>query len=345
MKIKIGIIGSTGYAGQEVTSFLVSHPNAEIAWLASNSQAGEKFSDIYPRFRPFLANKAVDTMISLEDMYELAKTTDCIFLALPHGASEQYIRKFKVEMKLDDLVIIDLGSDFRFANEDLKPVYGLSELERESVKKSNLIANPGCYPTAAALGILPLLTKTNVHKYSSPIIIDAKSGVSGAGRNLTQGNMFCEVFGNSYPYKLTNHRHTGEIENSLTAFSPFDKSKMAVQFTPNIIPINRGIIENIYIKMDEEITLDELQKLYEEFYEGEAFVQVLRGEELPNTTKVSHTNNCQLAVRIDERTKMIIVVSAIDNLIKGAAGQAVQNMNIRFGFEETASLIPFPAHL
>jgi N-acetyl-gamma-glutamyl-phosphate reductase len=342
--MKVGIIGSTGYAGQQLTALLINHKEVEIDFMMSNSQVGTDFSDIYGRFAPFLKGKRENVLIGSDEMLERIKSCQAVFLALPHGQSENYIRKFKDEMKLDDLVVIDLGSDFRYKNQELKPVYGLTEINRENIAKSNLIANPGCYPTAAALAIIPLLKEEGMIMDGFPIVIDAKSGMSGAGKNLNTGSLFCEVFGNSYPYKIGVHQHTDEIENSLNEFSLFEKNDNVVQFTPNIIPVNRGIIENIYIKPGKEVSEEALVDLYEAFYKDEVFVEVLR-DNLPNIAKVANTNNCQIAVKYDQRTGMIVVVSAIDNLIKGAAGQAVQNFNVRFGFDEMTGLMYSPAHL
>jgi len=337
--IKVGIIGSTGYAGENVVWILCKHPEAKIVFVNSHSYTEVPFNKIYGNFNGIFEDECISNI----DMEEKLSEIDVLFVALPSGKSFQIVEKAS---KLG-LKVIDLGADFRLKEKRTyeswyalkhespqllqKSVYGLCELNREYIKDAQILANPGCYPTASILAMAPLLKHGLVDKES--IIIDAKSGVSGAGRSPSIGNLFCEVNESIKAYAVGTHRHTPEIEQEL---SKFTDGEVCISFTPHLVPMNRGILATCYSKLIVDITEEELNKLYCDFYKNEYFVKVLK--ELPETRWVKGSNQCHISVRIDKRTNRVIVVSAIDNLMKGAASQAVQNMNIMFGFEETLGL-------
>lgn len=337
--INVGIIGSTGYAGENVVWILCNHPGAKIIFVNSHSYTNIPFNKIYGNFNGHFE----DECISNSDMEKKLSEIDVLFIALPSGKSFEIVDKAsKMGLK-----VIDLGADFRLKEQSTyeswyglkhesahlleESVYGLCELNRENIKTAKILANPGCYPTASILAMAPLLKNRLVDKDS--IIIDAKSGVSGAGRSASIGNLFCEVNESIKAYAVATHRHTPEIEQELSKFTDND---LCISFTPHLVPMNRGILATCYGKLTVDISEEELNKLYCDFYENEYFVKVLR--ELPETRWVKGSNQCHISVRIDKRTNRVIVVSAIDNLMKGAASQAVQNMNIMFGLKETMGL-------
>jgi len=337
--IKVGIIGSTGYAGENVVWILCKHPEVKIIFVNSHSYTDIPFNKIYGNFN----GKFEDQCISNIDMEEKLLQIDVLFVALPSGKAFEIVDKAnKMGIK-----IIDLGADFRlkeaktyeswYALKHESPyllensVYGLCELNRDIIKSAKILANPGCYPTASILAMAPLLKHKLVDKDS--IIIDAKSGVSGAGRSANIANLFCEVNESIKAYAVGTHRHTPEIEQELSKFTEGD---VCISFTPHLIPLNRGILATCYANLIIDISEEELNKLYCDFYKGEYFVKILK--ELPETRWVKGSNNCHISVRIDKRTNRVIVVAAIDNLMKGAASQAVQNMNIMFGLQETMGL-------
>ncbi|SKC92163.1 N-acetyl-gamma-glutamyl-phosphate reductase [Maledivibacter halophilus] len=337
--MKVGVIGATGYAGQQLLWFLNNHKETEVSFLVSHSYPDKTYSSIYKNYRDFIKSKC----ISMQNMYKYLSSVDIVFIALPHGKSMNIAK----DLLLKGIKVVDLGADFRLKNykiyedwyglnhegkELLKnTVYGLPELNRNLIKNASLIANPGCYPTASILAIAPLL-KNNLIQNSS-IIIDAKSGVSGAGRSLNTSSLFCECNESVKAYKVGKHRHTPEIEQEL---SNINNENVNVLFTPHLIPMNRGILATCYGKLSKSISLDNIQEIYEEFYSNDYFVRV--SEDIPETKWVKGSNFCDIGIRFDKRTGNIIVVSAIDNLIKGAAGQAVQNMNIMCGFDEYEGL-------
>jgi len=354
--IKAGIIGATGYAGMELVRLLSHHPEVSLVHLGSRSFEGTPYVDTVGSFRD-----ATDTYICKNATpRELAPECDVIFLALPHGIASQHID----EDILKSTCVIDLGADFRLKDVDMyqkwygvkhgsphllsKSVYGLSELERDAIASANLIANPGCYTTCSILTLAPLVQAGLVSRAETgtkplPIIIDAKSGVSGAGRKESQASHFCETNESIKAYKIGSHRHTPEIEQYLQVISG---NPLAVQFTPHLVPMNRGILVTAYIPLQSEqnpaITTDDLRDLYISLYKGEKFIRVLPKGVFPETRWVKGSNFVDIGITFDERTRTIVAVGAIDNLIKGAAGQAVQNMNIRFGFDEAASLDAIP---
>ena len=336
---KIGILGVTGYAGQQLLGLLRTHPQIQIEFIASHSYGGQEFSSIYENY--FQEFKKI--CISSEKVEENLKKIDLLFIALPHG------KAFEITKKALDIgvKVIDLGADFRldefeiyeewykvpFKGKDIlsQAVYGLTELNREKISKSNLIANPGCYPTASLLGLIPLLEKNIIDTDS--IIIDAKSGVSGAGRSSSISSLMCECSESIKAYAVGTHRHTPEIEQEAGKIS---KKKITLVFTPHLIPMNRGILSVIYAKLQKNIEEEEIKKIFLEKYKDEKFIRIK--DNLPETRWVKGSNYCDISVRVDKRTKTVIVISAIDNLMKGAAGQAIQNMNLMFGFEETKSI-------
>jgi N-acetyl-gamma-glutamyl-phosphate reductase len=340
-KKKIGIIGATGYTGSELVRILTNHPNVDITVITSESRAGELFSVVHP----FLQGIADQKLVSINqiDEYEL----DLVFLALPHGVSMDFVKRFKDK----SFKIIDLSGDFRLSSQKVyeewykidhtypegieKAVFGCPELYFDKIKDANLIANPGCFPTSAILGLAPLL-KANIIE-TDRIIVDSKTGVTGAGIKAKTVNLYSNVNDNFKAYGLKNHRHTIEIQGILNSISEKDT---LIQFTPHLLPLDRGILTTIYarptVKMDEII----LKELYSTFYANAPFVRLRKQE--PAIKDVRGTNFCDLHVTYDKRTHMVIIISVIDNLIKGAAGQAVQNMNIMFGLEETTGLNLIP---
>ncbi len=339
--INIGIIGVNGYAGGELLRLLALHPQAEIKVVTSRSQAGQPLSQVFPSFH---GTKWGELLIS--DLSSSAlDDCDLVFLAVPHGAAAELAFSFLKK----GIKVIDLGADFRIKNvatyeqwyklEHPHPsllneaVYGLPELKRKQIKKARLVGNPGCYPTSILLGIAPLLRAGFLD--GQLIIADSKSGVSGAGRSIRNDLHFPEMEGDFRAYGLVSHRHIPEIEQEASLLAG---KKIKLSFTPHLVPIIRGIFSTIYLSSSKKSSTIEITKLYQEFYQGESFVTVLPETDLPQIKSVSFTNRCQIGVRYNPRTSQIIILSVIDNLVKGAAGQAIQNMNILFGLEETTGL-------
>lgn len=341
--IKAGIIGSTGYSGEELTGLLYRHPNVEIDFLCSHSYVGENFSSLYGNLKKFVDHKCV----SDEEAYKRMSNIDILFTALPSGKALEF-GKAAIENKIK---FIDIGSDFRLKSLELyrewydlehkyadlleKSVYGLPELNRSKIKEADFIANPGCYPTASTLALAPLVKNALIDVKN--IIIDAKSGVSGAGRKASIGNLFVECNDSIKAYGVTTHRHTPEIEQNLSELS---KEDVKLTFTPHLIPMSRGILSVCYGKLLSNITEKDLMDLYRNFYKDEYFVRVI--DEIPETRWVKGSNFCDISLRVDSRTNRVIVMSAIDNLVKGAAGQAVQNMNLMFHLKENTALEATP---
>ena len=338
-KIKIAILGASGYTGSELIRILINHPHVEIAALIANSNSGQKISQLYPHLENL-------------DLPALKKTTeinfskiDVVFSCLPHTASFLQFKEFLTQNH--QIKIIDLSADFRLddANEYKKwyehdhqatelmthAVYGLSEINRHKIKKSSLIACPGCYPTSVLLPLIPLLNNNLIDNKN--IIIDSKSGTSGAGRNVKINNLFCEVNESVKAYSIGKHRHIGEIEQELSKSA---KQKIFIEFTPHLLPINRGIISTIYTKINPNYKIDDLQNCLNTFYDSEYFVHITDGE--PSISNVRGTNNCEIAIKKGRLADTAIIISTIDNLCKGASGQAVQNFNIIFGFAENTAL-------
>lgn len=338
--IKVSVLGATGYAGVELVRLLSSHKDVEITNLVSKSFAGKKLSEIYPNFSGVLDIELTDL-----DVEKVVKESDVVFTALPHGASKEVIPElFKSGVK-----VIDLSGDFRYDDIEVyekwygephsspeilkESVYGLCELHREKIKNASLIGNPGCYTTCSILGAAPLL-KNNIIDEDS-IIIDAKSGVTGAGRTTTLDYSFCECTENMKAYKIATHRHTSEIEQELSKFA---SKNIMVSFTPHLVPLKRGILATIYANLTKDVTDEEIYNMYKEIYKGEQFVRVYEPGKLPETNHVAGSNFIDIGFKVDKRLKRVIITSAIDNIVKGAAGQAVQNMNIMFGLNEAEGI-------
>jgi N-acetyl-gamma-glutamyl-phosphate reductase len=342
--IKVGIVGAGGYAGATLINILLRHPEAEIVWLMSEeAHKGKKINDLYPHLNGQIS-LACQT---LDDLDKNLGNIDLVFLALPHGIAINYVPKILDAGKK----VVDLGADYRFSDNAIfkkwyglehttekylsQAVFGLPELFRARIKQTKLVGNPGCYPTASILGTAPLVKNGLIDLDS--IIIDAKSGVSGAGRGVSLKTHFCERNEGLEAYAVTTHRHMGEIEFQLSKVAG---QNLNVTFVPHLIPMTRGILATIYAKLritNAELRINDLTQLYKDFYKGEPFVRILENT-IPNTKYVSGTNFCDIAVQYNETTGKIIVLSTIDNVFKGAAGQAVQNMNLVCGFEETTGL-------
>ena len=339
--IKVGILGATGYAGIEVVRLLSRHSECELTLLVSQTFKGQKISDVYQSLRG-----VCDLVCEELDVAEAAKRCDVVFTALPHGASKEVIPSLYAA----GLKVIDLSGDFRYNDVKvyeewygqphsshellIESVYGLCELHREEIKKTKLVGNPGCYTTCSILGLAPLVKHGLID--NSSIIIDAKSGVSGAGRGLALDYHFCECTENMKAYKLGTHRHTSEIEQELGLLAG---EEIRLSFSPHLVPMKRGIFATCYANLKTDKSQEELVQLYKDFYEGEYFVRVYNSGELPESNHVSGSNFVDIGLVVDKRLNRVIVVSAIDNLVKGAAGQAVQNMNLMFGLDEKTGLM------
>jgi N-acetyl-gamma-glutamyl-phosphate reductase len=341
--IKIGVFGATGYAGQQLVWFLQKHKNVEIEFLSSNTYENIEYCKVYPNFYNDIDIKCINIKKAIEKI----QYVDVVFLALPHGKSFEIVKEaIKYNVK-----VIDLGADYRLkdinsynewykvehnAQEYLKDfVYGLCEIKRDEITNSSLIANPGCYTTASILALYPLV-KEKIIK-SDSIIIDAKSGVSGAGRAAKTAVLFSECNESIKAYGIGSHRHTPEIEQELSLACD---EEIVLNFTPHLVPMNRGILATCYAKLANEYSLEYVKEIYKKYYKDEHFIRLL--DTLPETRNVKGSNFCDISFVIDKRTNRIIVVSAIDNLIKGAAGQAVQNMNIIMGFDEKEAIDSLP---
>ena len=338
--MKVGIIGSTGYAGAEIVRLLYSHPEAEIVWYGSRSYIDKNFASVFGNMF-----KLVPDVCKGENIKELAETVDVIFTATPQG----YCATLVSEEVLSKTKIIDLSADFRIKDvatyekwygiEHASPefideaVYGLCEINRDDIMKARLIANPGCYPTCSFLSIYPLLKEGVIDR--NTIIIDAKSGTSGAGRGAKVNNLYCEVNESIKAYGVAKHRHTPEIEEQLSYVAGDD---VLINFTPHLVPMNRGILVTAYATLTKKITEDEVRDIYHKYYDDEFFVRVLDKGVCPETRWVEGSNFADVNAIVDERTGRVIMMGAIDNVVKGAAGQAIQNMNIMFGLAENTGL-------
>lgn len=343
--IKAAIFGASGYTGQELTRILSGHPDVKLVAVTSRRFAGQKVADVFPTLRGLNALKYQDATPA-----KINKQSDVVFLALPHGVSMNIAPEFIKAGKK----VVDLSADYRLR--DIKvyetwygkhvsakfiknAVYGLPELYREKIRKADFIANPGCYPTGIILGLAPALKKKMVDV--STIIADSASGASGAGREPLTGSLFCEVDGGFKAYKVGKHRHLPEIEQELNALAG---RKFSMSFTPHLLPVKRGILSTIYAKLKKNISLAELHALYSAFYANEKFIRICPEGIYPNISSVNGSNYCDIGLVVDPRTKRVIIMAAIDNLVKGAAGQAVQNMNILYGLREDAGLTIAPLY-
>lgn len=338
--IKAGIIGATGYAGGELVRLLQGHKNVEIKWYGSRSYIDKKYYEVYQNMFEIVDDTCLD-----DNMEALAEQVDVIFTATPQGLCASMVN----EEILSKVKIIDLSADFRIKDVKVyeewykihhpspefigEAVYGLCEINREKVKKARLVANPGCYTTCSILTCYPLVKEGLIDP--DTLIIDAKSGTSGAGRGAKIDNLFCEVNENMKAYGVANHRHTPEIEEQLGYAAGHE---ILLNFTPHLVPMNRGILATAYAKLTKEVTYEEVKAVYDKYYKNEKFVRVLEKDMYPQTKWVEGSNYVDVNFKIDPRTHRIIMMGAIDNLVKGAAGQAVQNMNLMFGEEETEGL-------
>lgn len=338
--IKVGIIGATGYAGSELVRILLGHKDVEIKWYGSRSYIDKKYASIYQNFFQLVDANCMD-----DNMEVLADQVDVIFTATPQGLCASLVN----EEILSKVKIIDLSADFRIKDvkvyeewyklEHKSPqfieeaVYGLCEINREDVKKARLVANPGCYTTCSILTCYPLVKEGIIDP--NTIIVDAKSGISGAGRGAKVDNLFCEVNENMKAYGVATHRHTPEIEEQLGYACG---EKITINFTPHLVPMNRGILATAYASLKKDVTYEEVKAIYDKYYADEKFVRVLEKDVCPQTKWVEGSNYVDVNFKIDPRTNRIIMMGAIDNLVKGAAGQAVQNMNLMFGLKESEGL-------
>ena len=339
-KIKAAIIGATGYVGEELFRLLSSHPDVEVSHITSVSYLGKKYTDVYENFKHI-----TNLSCSEDNLEKISDEADVMLLALPHGIASGKIN----ETILSKCKVIDMGADFRLKDIEVyekwyatehksrellsKAVYGLCELNREEIKNSSLIANPGCYTTCSILSLAPLLKEDLIKEDS--IIIDAKSGVTGAGRGVSLSNLYCEVNESIKAYKVASHRHTSEIEQELSKAAG---KEILLSFTPHLIPMNRGILVTCYAKLKNNIGYKELKAVYEKYYGDEYFIRLTKEGVFPETKWVKGSNFVDIGLSADERSGNVVVIGAIDNLMKGAAGQAVQNMNIIFGLDEKTSL-------
>ena len=338
--IKAGIIGATGYAGGELVRILTGHKDVEIKWYGSRSYIDKRYAEVYQNMFQIVDDVCMD-----DNMEELSREVDVIFTATPQGLCASLVN----EEILSRTKIVDLSADFRIKDVETyeawykikhptpqflpEAVYGLCEINREAVKGARLVANPGCYPTCTTLSIYPLLKEGLIDP--DTIIVDAKSGTSGAGRGAKVDNLYCEVNENIKAYGVATHRHTPEIEEQLglAAGRP-----VLINFTPHLVPMNRGILITAYASLTRDVSDEEMKAVYDKYYSGEIFVRVLEQGVCPQTKWVEGSNYVDVGFQIDPRTKRVIMMGAMDNLVKGAAGQAVQNMNLMFGLKESEGL-------
>ncbi len=346
--IKTAIVGATGYVGEELVRILCAHTQAEISYITSHSNIGQKYSEIYQSFSHIIPDVCLE-----ENLQELAEKVDVIFIALPHGIACKKINK----NILEKTKIIDLGADFRIKSKQTyeewyktghespelleEAVYGLVEWKRDRIKNARLVANPGCYTTCSILSLLPVVKEGIID--TETIVIDAKSGITGAGKSLSPGTHFTECNESMKAYKIASHRHTPEIEQELSEFAG---KQVKLTFTPNLIPIQRGILCSCYAKLtDKSVTYEDIREIYLKYYEKEYFIRITEKDTYPETRWVRNSNFYDIGFKVDKRTGNLIVIGAIDNLVKGASGQAVQNMNIMFGLDEKTGLQTVPVCL
>lgn len=340
---KISIAGATGYTGLELLRILSKHPQADLVSLTSESYAGKNISEVFPS----LAGEIDHELVPLNP--DIAEKCDILFLALPHTAAMSKVPEFLKQ----SCRVIDLSADFRLQSAEVfehwyntphqspetlpQAVYGLPELHREEIRKAKLVANPGCYPTSIILALAPLVKSDWVDLKS--IIADSKSGVSGAGRKTSITTHFCESNEGVSAYNLATHRHTPEVEQELSGQAG---KGIQITFSPHLIPMTRGILSTIYLNLSRDVTYQELIDLYGKFYKNEPFIRLLEPGVFANTHFVAGSNYCDIGIQIDPRNQRVILTSAIDNLMKGASGQAVQNLNLLLGIDEKTGL-DFPA--
>ena len=340
--IKVGILGASGYTGADLVRLLIEHPSIEICLLSAERSAGISIGSVFPH----LIGYDLPELVSAHSVDWGNNILDVVFCALPHATSQEIISKIIAAGNAPK--VIDLSADFRLRDVEAyakwydskhqapdlqqKAVYGLSEIYRSDIEEADLVACPGCYPTAALLALIPLLQTGLVSPEN--IVIDAKSGVSGAGRSLKEANLFVEVSEAMHPYGLGHHRHMPEIEQELSVAS---ESDVTISFTPHLVPMNRGELETIYVKMNDS-SIEDIKSCWLQRYESDEFIQILEGNTAPATRMVRGSNRAVMNVFADRRAGYAIIVVAIDNLVKGSSGQAIQNMNIMFGLEENLGL-------
>ena len=342
--IKAGMIGSTGYAGGELARLLLQRDDVEILWYGSRSYVGQKYASVYPNLF-----KIVDENCQDDAIKELADQVDVIFTATPQGLCASLID----EEILSKVKVIDLSADFRIKDQAVyekwyklehkspqflgEAVYGLPEVNREKVKTARLIANPGCFPTCSFLAVYPMVKEGLIDP--NTLIIDAKSGTSGAGRGAKTDNLYCEVNESIKAYGVGSHRHTPEIEEQLSYAAG---QPVTISFTPHLVPMNRGILVTAYASLNGTVTEEEARAAYEKYYQNEYFVRLLEPGAVPQTRWVEGSNSADVNFKIDPRTNRVVMMGAIDNMVKGAAGQAIQNMNLMFGLPEQTGLRQLP---
>lgn len=345
MKKRIGIVGATGYTGLELVRILLRHPYGELTALTAERHVGQPIWKVFPSLL-----QEINLTCQPLDVGSLANSCDIIFTALPHKAAMEVVPGFLQK----GIKVIDLSADFRLHDAKVyeewyekhttaellkEAVYGIPELHRAEIKKASLVANPGCYPTSIILALAPALRHKLIDLRS--IIADSKSGVSGAGRSAVLSSLFAEVSENFKAYKVTEHRHTPEIEQELSSLAG---EKISLTFTPHLVPMKRGILSTIYATMAQPIAEREIYDVYEQFYKNEKFVRLRPGDLLPSTADVWGSNYCDIGLKVDKRNNRLIILSAIDNLVKGASGQAVQNMNLMLGWDESLGLEILPLY-
>jgi N-acetyl-gamma-glutamyl-phosphate reductase len=343
MKTRVGIIGATGYTGVELLRLLLLHPEVEVTALTSQKYAGVPIDQVFPSLRKHLPLTCEELAVE-----KISKKTDFIFTAVPHKTAMETVPLFYRQGKR----VVDLSADFRFkdpavyerwyqkhTSTDLLPesVYGLPELHREKIRKAKIVGNPGCYPTGALIGLIPLVKKGMVSLEN--VVIDSKSGVSGAGRDAVLESLFCEVNEGVKAYKIFEHRHLPEIEQELSEIA---QKKVSVTFVPHLIPMDRGILTTLYLVLTKRWKAEEVLNTFQEHYQKEPFVRIYPKGKFPNTKDVRGSNYCDIGVKVNEAEDRAVIVTAIDNLVKGASGEAVQNMNIMLGYPETMGLEVLP---
>jgi N-acetyl-gamma-glutamyl-phosphate reductase len=343
MKTRVGVIGATGYTGVELLRLLLLHPEVEVTVLTSQKYAGVEVDQVFPSLTSRLQIKCEELIID-----RISTKIDFIFTAVPHKTAMETVPLFYQKGKR----IVDLSADFRFKDPEVyerwyqkhtsadllsESVYGLPELHREEIKNAKIVGNPGCYPTGALIGLIPLVKKGMI-SYEN-IVIDAKSGVSGAGRDVVLGSLFCEVNEGVKAYKIFDHRHLPEIEQELGQLA---QKKITVTFVPHLIPMDRGILTTLYVNLNKKMKTEDVLSILQEYYRGEPFIRIYPKGKIPNTKDVRGSNYCDIGVIVSESDSRGVVVTAIDNLVKGASGQAVQNMNIMLGYPETMGLDVLP---
>jgi len=343
VKTRVGIVGATGYTGVELLRLVVQHPEVEVTVLTSQKYAGVPIDQVFPSLTGRLQIKCEELTID-----HISQKTDFIFTAVPHKTAMETVPLFYQKGKR----VVDLSADFRIKDPEVyerwyqkhtcvdllsESVYGLPELHREEIKNAKIVGNPGCYPTGALIGLIPL-TKEGMISYEH-IVIDSKSGVSGAGRDVVLGSLFCEVNEGVKAYKIFDHRHLPEIEQELSQLA---QKKIMVTFVPHLIPMDRGILTTIYVNLNKKIKTEDALSIFQEYYRGEPFIRIYPKGKIPNTKDVRGSNYCDIGVIVNESDSRAVIVTAIDNLVKGASGEAVQNMNIMLGYPETMGLDVLP---